>query len=64
MAPPFGTLRVRETIIHFEPSYPARGRCAALPHTDRTIIAIDFASHYCVSLGNSAHTRPNLKTDT
>ena len=29
-----------------------------------TIKAFDFASRYCVSCGNSANPRPNLKTDT
>ena len=29
-----------------------------------TIITIDFASRYCIIRGNSANTRPNLKTYT
>ena len=29
-----------------------------------TVIAIDFASRYCVNRRNSANTHPNVKTDT
>jgi len=29
-----------------------------------TILEIDFANCYCITLGNSANIRPNLKLDT
>jgi len=37
------------------------GQCA---ESNYTIIAVDFASRYCISRENNANTRPNLKTDT
>ena len=35
-----------------------------LAESNYTIIAIDFASRYCVSRVNSANAQPNLKTDS